>query len=452
METSHPPLTTVIDLLLDAVCVVDPQGRYLYVNAGYERIFGYSAAEVLGRPLMEMVHPDDRERTQNAAREIMDGQPKLHFRNRYIRKDGRVVDIQWSARWCESEGVRIAVGHDITELRRAEAMQAALLAISEAAQLDGDLRAMIASIHQIIGQLLPATNCFVALHDAQRGTVEFPYFVDEYDTPPGTMPIDASTLCNEVIRSGQALLLKPDHLPDLPSHLQQVVGHDALDWLGVPLCTSDRVIGALVVQSYNSAVRYSAEDKQLLQFVSAQIAAAIERKRSRALLEHLVGHDPLTDLPNRNFFHERLEQALVAAQRENLRLAVLYLDLDGFKGINDRYGHDLGDLLLREVGQRIRRCVRQSDMVARLGGDEFVVMLYGITHAEHARAVAEQIRTLLLEPYLLEAHTVQISASIGIALHPEHGEEKKPLLRHADNAMYEAKRNGGNRLASEDAA
>ena len=103
METNHPPLATVMDLLLDAVCVVDPQGRYLYVNAGYERIFGYSAAEVLGKPMIDLVHPDDRERTLQAAREVMDGQPKLHFRNRYIRKDGRVVDVQWSARWSEDQ-------------------------------------------------------------------------------------------------------------------------------------------------------------------------------------------------------------------------------------------------------------------------------------------------------------------------------------------------------------
>lgn len=449
MENAHPPLATVMDLLLDAVCVVDPDGRYLYVNAGYERIFGYSAAEVLGKPMIELVHPDDRERTLQAAREIMDGQPKLHFRNRYIRKDGGVVDIQWSARWSEDQRVRIAVAHDVTELRRSESVQAALLAISEAAQIDGDLHAMIASIHQIIGGLLPATNFFVALHDARRGTLEFPYFVDEHDAPPDPMPIEEATLSSEVIRSGQALLITPDQQPALPPHLQRVIGHDAVDWLGVPLCTADRVIGALVVQSYNSATRYSAEDKQLLQFVSAQIASAIERKRSRASLEHLVAHDPLTDLPNRNCFHQRLEQALVTAQQEHSRLAVLYLDLDGFKGINDRYGHELGDLLLREVGQRIRHCIRQSDMVARLGGDEFVVMLYGITHDEDALAVAEQIRTALLEPCLLEGQTVRVSASIGIALHPEHGAEKKPLLRHADNAMYAAKRGGGNRLALE---
>lgn len=451
MEPDHPPLAVVMDLLLDAVCVVDERGRYLFVSAGFERILGYRADEVIGRPMIELVHPDDYERTLQAAREIMAGEPKLHFQNRYVRKDGRVVDIQWSARWSESDRVRIAVGHDITELKRAEAMQVALLAISEAAHADGDLRALFPRIHQIIGQLLPASNCFVALHDAQHGMVEFPYFVDEHDTAPAPLPLETETLSNAVIRSGQALLLTPDTLAELHAHQEPVIGHAALDWLGVPLCTANGVIGALVVQSYHSAVRYTAQDKQLLQFVSTQIASAIERKRNLAWLEHLVGHDALTGLPNRNRFHERLEQALECARREHLRLALLYLDLDGFKRINDRHGHDLGDQLLREAGERIRECVHPSDMVARLGGDEFVVLLYGIAHPEHATAVAEAIRTALQRPFLLEGQAARISASIGVALHPEDGEEKKPLLRHADNAMYAAKRKGSNRLAAEGA-
>lgn len=448
MEPNHPPPAAVMDLLLDAVCVVDRQGHYLFVSAGFERILGYRSDEVIGTPMIERVHPDDYERTLQAAREIMAGDPKPHFQNRYMHKDGRVVHIQWSARWSESDRVRIAVGHDITELKRAEAMQAALLAISEAAHADGDLLALFPRIHQIIGQLLPASNCFVALHDAQRGIVEFPYFMDEHDAPPAPLSLDVATLSNEVIRSGQALLLTPDTLAELHAHQEPVIGHAALDWLGVPLCTAKGVIGALVVQSYHSATRYTAQDKQLLQFVSTQIASAIERKRNLEWLEHLVAHDALTGLPNRNRFHERLEQALESARCEHLRLALLYLDLDGFKRINDRYGHDLGDQLLREAGERIRGCVRQSDMVARLGGDEFVVLLYGIAHPDHAMAVAEAIRNELQKPFSLEGQAVHVSASIGIALHPEDGEEKKPLLRHADNAMYAAKRKGGNRLAA----
>ena len=446
MPSDPPPLAAVLDLLLDAVCVVDADGRYVYVSAAFERIFGYRADEVLGTRMIELVHPDDRERTLATVREIMDGRPHPHFRNRYLRKDGRVVDIQWSARWSDEQGVRIAVARDVTELRRAEAMQAALLAISDAAHAEGDMTALVARIHQTIAGLLPAANCFVALHDARRDIVEFPYFVDEHDAPPAPMPIGADTLCHEVIRTGQPLRLAPDTLAGLPERLRRVVGHATLDWLGVPLCIGPRVIGALVVQSYDGRTRYRPEDEQLLEFVSAQIATAIERRRNLARLEHLVAHDPLTDLPNRTRFHERLEQALAQARHERRRLAVLYLDLDGFKGINDRYGHELGDQLLREVGDRLRRSVRQSDLVARLGGDEFVAMLCDIAHADQARAAAEQIRAALLEPFRLEGHVLRISASIGIALHPEHGDEKKPLLRHADSAMYAAKREGGNRL------
>jgi PAS domain S-box-containing protein len=171
MDIAPLPLATVMDLLLDAVCVVDCEGRYRFVNAGFERILGYRADEVLGRRMIELVHPDDRERTLAAANAIMEGEPQLHFRNRYLRKDGRGGDIQWSARWSAQERARIAVGRDVTELRHAEAVQSALLAISEAAHAAGDLPALFARIHQIVGGLLPARNCFVALHDPARGLV-----------------------------------------------------------------------------------------------------------------------------------------------------------------------------------------------------------------------------------------------------------------------------------------
>jgi diguanylate cyclase (GGDEF)-like protein/PAS domain S-box-containing protein len=448
MDIAPLPLATVMDLLLDAVCVVDCEGRYRFVNAGFERILGYRADEVLGRRMIELVHPDDRERTLAAANAIMEGEPQLHFRNRYLRKDGRVVDIQWSARWSAQERARIAVGRDVTELRHAEAVQSALLAISEAAHAAGDLPALFARIHQIVGGLLPARNCFVALHDPARGLVEFPYFVDEFDAPPAPLPLEAPTLSNQVIRSGHALLLAPGQAGDQSPPLQPVVGRDALDWLGVPLRTDAGVIGALVVQSYNSGVRYTERDKQLLEFVSAQIAAAIERKRNQARLEHLVGHDPLTDLPNRSRFDERLERALATAPRAHQQLALLYLDLDGFKQVNDRHGHGLGDQLLHAVGQRIRQCVRRTDTVARMGGDEFVVLLGGIEGAADACAIAESIRAALALPFVLEGAQVQVTASIGAALHPEHGTDKKALLRSADTAMYAAKRLGGNRLVA----
>jgi len=449
MPTSpHLPIADLLDLLLDAVCVVDEQGRYLWVNAAYERIFGYTAQEVLGRQMIEMVHPGDRERTLGAVREIMAGDSKFHFQNRYVRKDGRVVHIQWSASWSEVHSVRVAVAHDISELKRAEAVQTALLEISEAAHAESDMPSLFQRIHRIIDGLLPAVNCFIALRDVERNRVVFPYFVDEHDSAPESLPLDMPTLSNHVIRTGEPLLLTPETRAALPGHLYSVIGHESIGWLGVPLTTAGGVIGALVVQSYDSTTRYTAQDMQLLQFVSAQIAAAIERTRNRAWLAHLANHDALTGLANRSHFNDTLERALSAAQRDRQLMAVLYLDLDGFKRVNDLHGHALGDLLLREAGERIRRCVRQSDIVARLGGDEFVVLLPGIGQVSDALHVGEQIRAALEQPYRLEGHDIEISASIGMALHPDNGAERKPLLQHADSAMYAAKRRGGNRLSA----
>ena len=153
------PLEQVIDLLLDAVVIVDAEGRYVYVSAAYERIFGYAPEEVIGRQMIHLVHPEDRDKTMAAVREIMAGQDKTTLENRYIRKDGEVVHIMWSARWVPEHGVRIAVARDVSARVRAEATQAAVYAISEAAQAAGSLQSLYRTIHHVLGGLLPAGNC-----------------------------------------------------------------------------------------------------------------------------------------------------------------------------------------------------------------------------------------------------------------------------------------------------
>ena len=443
---TYVPLANVMDLLLDAICVVDADGRYLFVSAAFERVFGYAPEEVIGHPMIELVYPPDRERTLAATAEIMSGQPKPHFENRYVRKDGQIVHIMWSARWSEADQARVAVARDITELKRADVLQSALYDISEAANTTGDLQALFRRIHGIVGTLLPANNLFVALYDEKKDELSFPYYVDEHDLAPAPRKLDSGTLSAEVIRSGQALLLTPDTDVTLSEHVDTIVGKDSLDWLGVPLNSSKGIIGALVVQSYSGEVRYTEQDKSLLQFVSNQIASAIVRKQNEALLQYIAHHDPLTDLPNRELFHDRLQTALARARRNKERLAVLYIDLDGFKQVNDGHGHAVGDLLLQEVAQRIRRCLRESDTVGRIGGDEFVVLLNNITLPEHGAVVAEKIRAVLDRPFELAGQRLHISSSIGVAAYPEHGDDNKQLIRHADEAMYAAKKNGGNRL------
>ena len=142
---------------------------------------------------------------------------------------------------------------------------------------------------------------------------------------------------------------------------------------------------------------------------------------------------------------DRLGQLLTSAGRSDTAFAVLFMDIDGFKGVNDSHGHEAGDQLLRDVARRLTKSVRRSDTVARIGGDEFVVVLERVHQVGEADAVADKIRLALAAPYLLKSHEVRVTVSIGISFYPENGENADTLLRAADYAMYLAKRQGGNR-------
>lgn len=440
----YAPLSDYIDLLLDAICVVDTEGRYVYVSASFERIFGYAPEEVIGRRMIELVHPDDRERTLQTANGIMSGSPEFHFENRYVRKDGGVVDIMWSARWSEDHRLRIAVARDITRRKRAETIQASLYAISEATHAAEDLRTLFQQIHRIIGGLLPAANFSIALFDEVTGEVSFPYHVDDHMPAPDPQRLDSDTLCARVIRSGEPLLLSPAddarRPADSTDHAQACDRNHARSWLGVPLTSQDGTIGALMVQSNAENTHYTIEDQELLQFVSNQIAAAIQRKQMLDSLQQMALYDRLTQLPNRELFHDRMQLALARLRRHRVRLSLLYVDLDKFKEVNDTFGHVTGDLLLQQVARRMEECVRAGDTVARFGGDEFVLLLENIDAPEHTDVIVNKIRSALERPFDLAGNRVSIGASIGVAHCPLHGQDEAQLLRHADDAMYNNKK------------
>ena len=171
-----------------------------------------------------------------------------------------------------------------------------------------------------------------------------------------------------------------------------------------------------------------------------------ERKDFENDIQHMAQHDALTHLPNRALFNDRLKQAISAAQRNKSRLALMFIDLDKFKPVNDTYGHGVGDLLLKEVALRIQGCLRESDTAARIGGDEFVVLLPSIETKQDASKVGAKILYALNQPFALAGHTLEISGSIGVAVYPEHGKDEKLLVKSADIAMYHAKKNGRNNV------
>ena len=425
------------DLLLDAVCMVDVGGRFVFVSAACESIFGFTQQEMIGKLMIDLVAPADRARTAAAAQNIMNGASHINFENRYLRKDGSIAHIMWSARWSEPDQLRVAVARDVTALKEAQAMQAALYAISEAAHASEDLAALFQRSHAIIGALLPASGFCVALFDTANQHLDFVYDVDDSAPPPAPL---MRLLCEEVIRCGAALLLAPGAADVLSAQLQAITNTMAGGALAVPLTTAEGIVGVVALRTGTDGVHYTARDRDLLLFVADQLATAIQRKQLHAQMHFMAMHDELTRLPNRRLFHDRLDAALARAQRRQERLALLFIDLNRFKQVNDQYGHACGDLLLQQVARRIDSCLRDSDTLARVGGDEFVILLENIALLSDAGLVVEKIHLALAPPVDLgQGRQLQVSVSVGIAHYPEHGQHRQELMSYADQAMYAAK-------------
>lgn len=183
--------------------------------------------------------------------------------------------------------------------------------------------------------------------------------------------------------------------------------------------------------------------KETNEFLETEVQ---RRKQAEERIHHTALHDSVTGLPNRALLGDRLQQAIATSDRDKTHVAVLNIDLDKFKPVNDTFGHGVGDLLLKEAGQRMLDCVRKSDTVARIGGGEFVVILREIRKDKDAVSVAETIRRAFNQPFELADQNISISASIGIAIYPEHGGHEIELTKNADNALHNAKESGGDKV------
>lgn len=169
-----------------------------------------------------------------------------------------------------------------------------------------------------------------------------------------------------------------------------------------------------------------------------------ERKKAERQIIYLAQHCSLTDLPNRVLFGDRFKQAILGAKRSDTKFALLFVDIDGFKPVNDCYGHAVGDTLLEHIGKRMKQCIREPDTIARMGGDEFVAILANVHEIEDAISFAEKLRQSINEPFVVGNRVLRVSISIGVAVYPEDGADEQTLQVNADHAMYQAKNRGGN--------
>lgn len=215
-------------------------------------------------------------------------------------------------------------------------------------------------------------------------------------------------------------------------------------WSVPLLSSSGSVLGTFAVYFLYERTPSDGEI-DLLRRISDIVAISIERRRALDRIRYLAMYDQLTGLANRSLLSDRLMTAIRQARRSSGRLALLFIDFDGFKAINDRYGHDAGDEVLAASGQRLRQTLRESDTPARIGGDEFVVLLPDVESVKTAALVAEKLLKGMQDPIPWMEHTLQVGVSIGIALYPDHGETADDLLSRADDAMYAAKMAGKGR-------
>ena len=375
----------------------------------------------------------------------------------------------------------------IAERERGERLQAAYRAIAEAATGAETMDAFYREAHRIVGELLNARNLFVALLGSDE-TFWFPYAVDERDPLARFEPRKrGKTLTDHVMRSGHSLLATREQIRQMNQTGDVVsVGTPAACWLGVPLRGEGGMLGVMAVQTYAESDPYTARDEEILSFVSNHVALALERKhaqdslrrayadlerrvdeRTRELadtnrelrdqikvrqqielrLKHEALHDALTGMPNRALLLDRLGHALARFRRDPGKLfAVLFIDLDRFKIINDSVGHLVGDELLKEVSSRISGTLRADDTVARLGGDEFAILLADVDSADNVIRAAQRLIGVLQEPVRVVGKELFTSASIGIALAAERYTRAEELLRDADVAMYRAKAAGRHRV------
>src|ERR1700686_3733159 len=272
----------IIENAPEAISIVGPDRKILRINSEFTRLFGFSASEAVGKRLDRLIVPPDRYTETAWIGESIKTENRISLETCRQRKDGSLIEVSLSTAPITLNGERVgayASYRDITEQKRAEQLNAALYAIAARSQSAEDLQQFFAAIHNIVGQLMNARNFYISLYDPQSQLLSFPYFVDEEDPTPAPKPLGRG-LTEYVLRSGEPLLATPAVFDDLVRRGEvQLIGAASLDWLGVPLKSGTTCIGALVVQSYSENTRFGERDREILKFVSQQLAAAIEHKR-----------------------------------------------------------------------------------------------------------------------------------------------------------------------------
>ena len=464
---SEARLRAITQTNADAIVVVDATGRVCAWNGGATRLFGHSEIEAVGREIAELLPGQLSDGHREGPVWHVGGAGRDDVRVSelsVLHADGREVPVELSLTSWTHDGEKFHTGilRDIRKRRQAEeqlrfehAAAELLERIAIAANEAPGPREALSDALSLVADYLGWSLGHAFL--VEDGDLDAPLISANWHAPADGrfddfVAASESLTCTrgvgipgQVIESAAPIWLAPvADVADFP-RAGFAAAAGLKTYCGFPIRSRDTIVGAL---EFFSTVELRSEPAvlELMDHVGTQLGRVIERDQSERRLTHLALHDPLTGLSNRRVFHEHLELFLGQAVRRDSHVAVLLLDLDGFKAVNDSWGHAAGDALLVEVARRLVTSTRRGDSVARLGGDEFAIAMAEITGPDQAEARASRILEQLTEPVSVAARLLRVTCSLGIAL-SDPSTRAEDLLRNADLAMYNAKAAGKSRIA-----
>jgi diguanylate cyclase (GGDEF)-like protein/PAS domain S-box-containing protein len=421
-------LAELLDGLGEIVFETDPEGNWTYLNAAWERATGFPVAETLGRSFLEFVHPDERDATLALFGAVLAGRcDRCHHDTRYLTADGGFRWFELRARIHYGEDGRVLGNSgaiiDITERRRAETLLAGQGAILELIARDAPLDQTLAALALMVAR--------------DTGNAVELLFAPVTPSAPGR----GERLAAVALPDGRAAGAEGAGAGG--GRLRALAAEAAAvpEAARIPLPETGAMApaGELVLRGSTPG---GERELDLAARCAGLAVIALERARTAERMRRMALRDPLTGLPNRILVADRLSHAVAATQRRGTCGGLMVVDLDGFKAVNDALGHAAGDDVLREVGARLRAGVREADTVGRLGGDEFAVVLAEVSGADEALRTAERVRGRIGRPIVTVQGAVEVAASVGVAVAPEHAGAAEGLMHAADAAMYRAKRTG----------
>lgn len=432
-------LRAVLDNTVDGIVTLSPQGTILGVNQAICQMFGYAEADMVGQHLSLLLpgaaSPGERRAVEAFVQDQRIGLDGVGRRTEGRRANGCSFTLDLAVSHMAFNGQQQYVGV-MRDLSAQESAERAILEAQRQLNEVDEMRRVIVHNAPYAIFVLNALGIIQTVNPAGEKLVG--YSADQL-----------------VGRSTTQRFFDPDQVADrarmLALRLNQpvqeldVLTHLANESPGLPSEWTIRRSDGSYIVSEITVTELSNEYGQLNGYL-AMAYDVTSRREAEHKLQHMAQHDALTSLPNRNMLQEQLKTCMTLAERQGHHMAMMFLDVDRFKKINDSLGHHIGDSVLIEIARRLRAGMRTSDIVARLGGDEFVILLPQISEQADGERVAQKVIDLFADPMRVGPHELRVTPSIGLALYPEHGSDTITLMRHADLAMYQAKNDGRNRI------